>query len=100
MADPPAAFVTDKSETSDTPKTAVAVRALLPTEVVKDPEGIVLVSVPETELVTTVETEQLEPGGINAPTERVSVPRPAVAVATPVLQLVCAIDVALSKFVG
>ena len=66
----------------------MAVRELVPTEVVKEPDGMVLVNVPDTELVTTVVTVQLDPGGISVPADNVKVPRPTVAAALPTLQLV------------
>ena len=73
-------------------RTATAADALLPTEVVKEPEAIVLVKVPTTELVTTVVKVQLAPGGISVPAARVTVPKFTVALAVPGLQLVCAED--------
>ena len=72
-----------KSALPSTLKTAVAAVALAPTEVVKDPDGMVFVSVPATELVTTTETEQLDPAGITVPAARVKVPNPTEAVAVP-----------------
>ena len=73
---------------ADTPKTAVIVLELVPTLVVNDPEGIVLVTLPATELVTTAVTVQLDAGGIKLPEDSVSVPSPAVAAAVAPLQLV------------
>ena len=72
--------------------TAVAVDALVPTDVVKEPEAIVLVKVPTTELVTTLVKVQLAPGGMSVPAARVNVPKFTVAVAVPGLQLVCAAE--------
>ena len=46
-----ATLVTVRSAIDNTPRTAVAVRELVPTEVVKEPDGMVLVNVPDTELV-------------------------------------------------
>ena len=84
-----ATLVTDRSAlVADTPKTAVIVLELVPTLVVKDPEGIVLVTLPATELVTTEVKVQLDAGGIKLPNESVSVPSPAPADAVPPLQLV------------
>lgn len=95
-----ATLVTVKSALDTTPRTAVAVRELVPTEVVNDPDGIVLVNVPATELVTTVVTVQLEAGGISVPADKVKVPSPLVAAAVPALQLVWATDVALTRPAG
>ena len=95
-----ATLVRVRSALAKTPSTAVAVEVLAPKDVTKDPDAIVLVTVPATELVTTVVTVQLEAGGINAPTDKVKVPKPTVAFAEPALQLVCAADVALTKFAG
>ncbi|MBC7610348.1 MAG: hypothetical protein H7228_12400 [Polaromonas sp.] len=76
----------------------------MPNDVVKEPDGIVLVSVtvdaPEIELVTTVVTVQLEPGGITVPADKVKVPKFAVAAAVPALQLVWANEVALTRLTG
>ena len=84
-----ATLVTLKSALlADTPKTAVIVLELVPTLVVNEPEGIVLVTLPATEFVTTAVTVQLEAGGIKLPDASVSVPSPAVAVAATPLQLV------------
>lgn len=95
-----ATLVTDRSELARTLNTALAVDVLVPTEVVSDPAGIVLVIVPETELVTTTETEQLEPWGIRVPAASVSEPTPGVEFAVPI-QLVCATEeVELTNPVG
>ena len=83
-----------------TPSVAVAADVLVPSDVVKDPAGIVLVTVPPTELVTMLVSVQLAAGAINVPADRVSVPKPTVAFAVPALQLVCASDVALTKLDG
>lgn len=48
-----------------------------------EPAGMVLVTVPPTELVTTTEAVQTEPGGIRVPAANVNVPAPAVAVTVP-----------------
>lgn len=71
-----------------------------PTEVVSEPAGIVFVIDPETELVTTTETEQLEPWGIRVPEASVRDPSPGVELAVPT-QLVCATELAeLTRPVG
>ena len=93
-------MVTVRSALDTTPRTAVAVRELVPTDVVNDPDGIVLVNVPATELVTTVVTVQLEAGGTSVPADKVKVPSPLVAAAVPALQLVWATDEAFTKLTG
>ncbi len=99
-----ATLVTVRSAIESTPRVAVAATELVPTDVVKEPAGIVLVSVtvevPEIELVTTVVTVQLEPGGTTVPADKVKVPRFAVAAAVPALQLVWATEVALTRLTG
>ena len=95
-----ATLVSVRSATDTTLRTAVAVRELVPTEVVNEPDGMVLVRVPDTELVTTVVTVQLDAGGTTVPDDRVNVPILAVAAAVPELQLVEATDVALTSPTG
>ena len=95
-----ATLVSVRSALEATERVAVAVLELVPTEVDKEPEGIVLVTVPVMEPVTTLVSVQLSPGGINVPVDKVSEPAPATAVATPALQLVCATEVALTKPAG
>ncbi len=95
-----ATLVSVRSALETTLRTAVAVRELVPTEVVNEPDGMVLVKVPDTELVTTVVTVQLDAGGISVPADKVKVPKPAVAAALPALQLVCAAEVALNSPTG
>ena len=58
----------------------------MPTDVVNEPEGMVFVSVPLTELVTTTVIVHEEAGGINVPAESETDPAPGAAVATPALQ--------------
>jgi hypothetical protein len=55
----------------------------VPTLVLKEPEGMVLVSVPGTEVVTTTDTEQPVSGGIKVPAARVTEFEPTVAVTEP-----------------
>lgn len=86
-------LVSVKSALAKTLRTAVAVLVLVPTEVVSEPEAIVLVIGPATELVTTAVTVQLEAGGIRVPNDRVKVPAPVAAAAVPPLQLVAAAGV-------
>ena len=95
-----ATLVRVRSATERTLRTAVAVRELVPTEVVNEPDGMVLVRLPDTELVTTEVTVQLEPGGTTVPDDKVKVPKLAVAAAVPELQLVEAADVALTNPTG
>ena len=56
----PTSLLTPRLTTGTTPRTAVTVAELVPTEVVKEPEAIVFVTVPATELVTTAVSVQLE----------------------------------------
>ena len=95
-----AVLVSVKSAFEATERVAVAVLELVPTEVDKEPEGIVLITVPVIELVTTLVSVQLRPGGIKVPTDKVSVPAPITAVAAPAVQLVCATPVALTSPAG
>ena len=88
-----ATLVTVRSALAKTLRTAVAVAVFVPTDVVSDPDGIVLVIVPPTELVTATETTQLEPWGIKVPVANVREPRPGVEFAVPI-QVVCAEEVA------
>ena len=60
-------MLTLKSALLVTPRTADTVALLEPTEVVSEPDGMVLVSDPETELVTTTLKEQEAPGAITVP---------------------------------
>jgi hypothetical protein len=93
-------FVTVRSALAKTLNTALTVAVFVPTEVVSEPAGIVLVIVPATELVTTTETEQLEPWGMRVPAANVRDPSPGVEFAVPI-QLVCATEeVELTKPVG
>lgn len=100
LAGPVATLLTTRSALALTLKTAVAVFELLPTEVVSDPAGIVLVTVPPTALVTTLEMAQLAPGGMTAPAASVSVPRPVVAATVPGTQVVCGEELALTRLAG
>ena len=69
-----------------TPSVAVAAKGFAPTEVVKEPEAIVFVTVPTTELVTTAVNVQVEAGGINVPAGNVRDPALATADTDPALQ--------------
>ncbi len=93
-------LVTVRSALEATERVAVAVLELVPTEVDNEPEGIVLVIVPAMELVTTLVSVQLSPGGIKVPTDKVNVPAPITAAAAPAVQLVCATPVALTSPAG
>ena len=57
-----------------------------PTDVTKEPEAIVFVAVPTTELVTTAVNVQVDAGGISVPAGNVSDPLLATAVTAPALQ--------------
>ena len=92
-----ATLVTDRSALDKTLNAAVAVFEFDPTFVVKDPDGMVLVNVPEIELVITVVNVQLAAGATTAPEDNVRVPNPTVADATPAIQLVLAKEVALTS---
>jgi hypothetical protein len=61
---------------------------LLPTEVLSDPAGTVFV--PLNRLVTTTETEQDAPGGINVPEETLRDAAPGVAVTVELTQVLVA----------
>ena len=97
-----ATLVRVRSALEVTTRTAVAAEALVPTEVVKEPTAIVLVTVPPTELVTTTVTVQVEACGINVPAGRVKEPELGVAVATAPLQPLVRTEegVALTKPAG
>lgn len=69
-----------------TPSVAVAVVEFAPTEVVREPEAMVFVTVPTTELVTTAVNVQVDAGGINVPAGNVSDPVLATADTAPALQ--------------
>jgi hypothetical protein len=73
----------DKSATGVTLIVAVAVLVFVPTLVLSDPEGMVLVNVPGTEVVTTTDTEHPLRGGIKVPAARVTELDPTVAVTDP-----------------
>lgn len=60
-------LLTLKSALLVTPRTADTVALLEPTDVVSEPDGIVLVSDPDPELVTTTLREHEEFGGISVP---------------------------------
>jgi hypothetical protein len=84
--------------------TAVAVNEFVPTEVTREPDAMVLVIVPATELVTTVvmvHTPPLtEPGGMVNPVPSVKLLPPTTTVAAPPVQLVCATEVVFTRPVG
>ena len=71
---------------------AVAVKELEPTDVVNEPEGIVFVSVPPPELVTTTEIVQVEAWGIRVPEGSDNEPEPAVAKAALVQPVVVTLE--------
>ena len=73
---------------------------LAPTEVDKEPDGIVLVMAPVAVLVTTLVKVQLSPGGISVPADSVKELEPDTAVALPASQLVCATEVELTSPTG
>jgi hypothetical protein len=79
-----------ETSTGKTVTTAVAVVALLPTEVDNDPGGIVLVPLDET--VTTAETEQDDPGLMTVLEGRIKLSKPGTAVGVPPKQVVAAED--------
>ena len=83
-------LATDRLTAGVTRIVAVAIRELLPTDVVSEPEGMVFVSVPSRELVTTTVIVQVEACGINVPEGSDRKPAPAAAEATPPLQPVVA----------
>jgi hypothetical protein len=81
---------------------AVAVKELEPADVFNEPEGMLLVSVPPIELVTTAEIVQVEACGIRVPEGSDNDPAPATAVATPPVQpvVVTLEGLALTRPVG
>ena len=85
-AAPLATLVSVKSALELTPSTAVTVAELVPTEVVKEPDAIVFVIVPATELVTTDVIVQVDPCGIKVPAGSVKEPAPAIADTDPAVQ--------------
>lgn len=96
-----AVLVICKSALATTINPALTVAVFVPTDVVREPAGMVLVMLPDTELVTTTETEQLAPGGIKVPAAKVKVPKPGFELAPPPIQLVCATElVELTNPVG
>jgi hypothetical protein len=74
-----AVLVMAKSATGETVSVAVTKLGFEPTDVDKDPAGIVLITWGDSIEVTTTETEQLAPGGITVPDATVNEPAPAVA---------------------
>ncbi len=90
-------MVSVRSALLDTLKDADAVVLFEPTEVTSDPEGMVFVKVPDTELVTTTLNEHEAFGGINVPCAKVTVPNPIVALAVPGLQVVEATEPKLTR---
>jgi hypothetical protein len=76
-------LVKDKSATGVTLIVAVAVLVFVPTLVLKEPEGMVFVSEPGTEVVTTTDTEQPVSGGIKVPAASVREFDPIDAVTEP-----------------
>ena len=86
----PTSLVTPRLTVGVTEIAAVAVKELLPTDVVNEPDGMVFVSVPPIELVTTTVIVQVEDWGIKVPEGSDREPAPATAEATPALQPVVA----------
>ena len=93
-------FVTPKLTAGPTAKVALPTFEFPPTVVVNEPTGIELVTVPASELVTTVVTVQDEFGGMTVPIGNVSVPNPELTDGTPAAQLVAAAEVAFTKPAG
>lgn len=93
-------MLTLKSALLVTPRTADTVALFEPTDVVREPDGIVLVNDPDAELVTTTLSEHDELGGMRVPWARVKVPKPIVALAVPGLQLVDATELKLTRPAG
>ena len=85
-AGPLATLVTAKSATGSATKAALLGFAFEPTVVTKAPAAIMLVRVPETELVTTDVTVQLAPGAMTVPIGSVNDPAPAGADTEPDVQ--------------
>ena len=81
-----------KSALLETLKNADMVVLFEPTDVAKEPDGIVLVKVPDAELVTTTLSRHEAFGGITVPCAKVTVPKPIAALAVPGLQLVVATE--------
>ena len=80
-----------------TTKAATAAVPFVPTDVAKAPTGMVLVNVPEVELVNRTVTVQEELGAISDPVASTTVFSPIVAVAVPGLQLVAATELKLTR---
>ncbi len=74
-----AVLVMAKSATDATVSVAVTKPGFEPTDVDKEPAGMVLITWGDTIDVTTTETEQLALGGITVPNGTVNTPAPAVA---------------------
>lgn len=72
-----------RSVTAVTPRVEVAANVFEPTLVLSEPEGMVLVNVPASTVVTTTDMEQAELGGIKAPAANVTEFEPTVAVTEP-----------------
>jgi hypothetical protein len=83
-------LVMAKSALGLTVRVAVIKVGLAPTEVVKEPAGIVLAAWGEVTDVTTAETEQLEFGATSVPIGNDNWLAPAVAVTAPPIQVVAA----------
>ena len=86
----PTSLLTPRLTVGMTEIAAVAVKELLPTDVVNEPDGMVFVSVPPIELVTTTVIVQVEAWGIKVPEGSDREPAPATTEATPALQPVVA----------
>lgn len=78
-----AVLVMPRSDDGVTVSCAVVTDELVPTEVEREPAGMVFVTVPPTTLVTTTVAVQTDAGGINVPAANVKVPSPTVAVTVP-----------------
>ena len=91
-AAPLATLVVVKLANEVTEIAAVAVKALVPSDVVSEPGAMVLVNVPPSELVTTTVMVQVEACGIKVPEGRDSEPAPGAADAAPALQPVVVTD--------
>jgi hypothetical protein len=74
-----AVLVIAKSATGETASVAVTKLGFEPTDVDKEPAGIVLITCGDSIDVTTTETEQLAFGGITVPDATVNEPAPAAA---------------------
>ena len=79
-------LATPRLTAGNTPSTAVTVAELVPTDVVNEPDAIVFVKDPATELVTTAVSVHVEPCAIRVFAGRVNDPPPAIAKTDPLVQ--------------